>query len=256
VNYIIYDLEFNQKDKSSNENKTDSIMENMLNLPFEIIQIGALKLDADFQTISTFNSLIKPTVHKHIHPHIESLTKITNKKIALCKYFPDVYEDFLEFIGNEEIILCVWGIVDIKELIRNLKFYNFPISNISKYIDVQKYASKHLNTPNKARIGLKNAIELLNIPINGEFHDAFNDAHYTAKIFKHIYNTEIIEPSTYAFTSSKRAQKPKETIDIASLIRQFEKLYNRKMTEEEISMIRLAYIMGKTRQFTKDSSAT
>lgn len=254
MHYIIYDLEFNQKDNRSDENNTDLAMKNIPDIPFEIIQIGALKLDDVFQTVSTFNSLIKPTVYKSIHPHVESLTQITDEKIAFCRYFPDVYKDFLEFIGDEEITLCVWGIVDIKELIRNLKFYNFPILNISKYIDVQKYASKHLKTLNKSRIGLRNAIELLNIPINGEFHDAFNDAYYTAEIFKLIYNNEIIKPSVYTSAPPKRISKPKEDIDIISLIHQFEKMYNREITEEEKSIIKLAYIMGRTGQFIKNGN--
>lgn len=259
VNYIIYDLEFNQKDYSSKDidDKFDKYeMKNASKMPFEIIQIGAIKLNENFETISTFNSLIKPTVYKTIHPRVEDLTKISDSKVASCKYFIDVYKDFLDFIGEDEVILCVWGIVDIKELIRNLKFYNLPTSYISKYIDIQKYASKHLHAPRKTRIGLRTAIELLNITINGEFHDAFNDAYYTAEIFKHIYDNDIIKPSIYTFTPPKRISQPKETIDITSLFYQFEKMYNREMSEEEKSMIKLAYMMGKTRQFVIEDSAS
>ncbi len=38
-------------------------------------------------------------------------------------------------------------------------------------------------------------------------------------------------------------------IDFVSLIKQFEKMFNREMTKEEKSIIKLAYIMGKTNQF-------
>ena len=51
LKYIIFDLEFNQSC-----NKEDKVLQ----LPFEKIQIGALKLDENFKTISTFNKLIKP----------------------------------------------------------------------------------------------------------------------------------------------------------------------------------------------------
>lgn len=250
MNYIIYDLEFNQKNNTSSskndliENKIDC----SVNMPFEIIQIGAIKLNENFETLSTFNALIKPTLYKTIHPYVENLTQITDCKVALCKTFVDVYNDFLEFLENDEIILCVWGMVDIKELIRNLKFYNLSTSKFSKYIDIQKHASKYLKAPNKSRIGLRHAIELLNIPISGEFHDAYNDAYYTAEIFKLIYNKNI-KPSVYIPIPPKRISKPKEKIDMARLINQFEKMYNREMSEEEKNIIKLAYIMGKTRQF-------
>lgn len=249
MTYIVYDLEFNQKNNISN----NYIIENELNIssvdmPFEIIQIGALKLNKDFETISTFNSLIKPTLYTTIHPYVENLTQITDDKVALCKNFIDVYKDFLEFLGNDEIILCVWGMADIKELIRNLKFYKLPTSIFSKYIDIQKHTSQHLKAPNKSRIGLKKAIELLDIPITGEFHDAYNDAYYTAEVFKLIYN-EHIKPSIYTPISPKRISKPKEKIDMDGVIDQFQKMYNREMSDEEKTIIKLAYMMGKTRQF-------
>lgn len=244
--YIIYDLEFNQK---NNDLIEDEIPQSN-NIPFEIIQIGAIKLNENFEIISNFNTLIKPTIYKSIHPFVENLTNITDVQVSSCRNFPAVYEDFLNFIGNDETILCVWGIVDIKELIRNVKFYSLSASKISKYIDVQKYASKHLNSAKNSRIGLKNAIELLNISINGDFHDAYNDAYYTSEIFKAIYNPKI-KPSVYASTPSRRAIQTKEIVDTASLIMQFEKMYSRDMTEEEKAIIKLAYYMGKTRQFIK-----
>ena len=52
MNYIIYDLEFNQP-----LSKDNSISD----LTFEIIQIGALKLNENLEVISTFNKLVKPT---------------------------------------------------------------------------------------------------------------------------------------------------------------------------------------------------
>jgi len=251
MNYIIYDLEFNQKNHNATEpinNTPETEIINSTSLTFEIIQIGAVKLDENFQTISTFNTLIKPTVYKLIHPVVENLTKITDAKVASCKDFVHVYEDFLKFIGNDEITFCIWGVVDIKELVRNLKFHNLSTSYVPKYFDVQKYASKYLKAPEKSRIGLRNAIELLNIPIEGEFHDAFNDAYYTAEVFKLIHN-ENIKPMIYTPAPTRRISQPKEKIDTFSLINQFEKMYNREMSEEEKSIIKLAYMMGKTRQF-------
>lgn len=258
MNYIIYDLEFNQKNNLSidinqssievNNNPTETEVINSYNMPFEIIQIGALKLNENFETISTFNALIKPTIYKNIHPFVENLTKITDDMVASCKDFVYVYKDFLQFIGDDEIILCVWGATDIKELVRNLNFHNLSTSYVPKYFDIQKYASKHLKAPGKSRIGLRNAIELLNIPIEGEFHDAFNDAYYTAEVFKLIHNDNI-KPMIYTPAPPRRISVPKEKIDTFSLINQFEKMYNREMSEEEKSIIKLAYMMGKTRQF-------
>ncbi len=246
MNYIIYDLEFNQEYPSNKSIKTD----NYLKLPFEIIQIGALKLNEDFKTISTFNTLVKPTLYPTIHPYIEDLTKINNEQLNLSNSFPKVFKDFIRFIGEDTLIFCVWGTTDIKELLRNIEFHKLSTSLIPKeYIDIQLHTSKHVNSPNSSRIGLSNAVKLLNIPIKSEFHDAFNDAYYTSEVFKNIYTTNI-KPIVYTPTRPKREKVYKYKLNTTSLINQFEKIYNREMSEEEKSIIKLAYTMGRTHQFT------
>ncbi|MDR5587094.1 MULTISPECIES: 3'-5' exonuclease [Clostridium] len=242
MNYIVYDLEFNQQQsKDANASK----------LTFEIIQIGALKLNNDLEITSTFNRLVKPTIHTEIHPYIENLTKITTAMVNLHNYFPDVYNDFVNFISDEEFTLCIWGTSDIKELMKNIKFHNLSsIDNFKKYIDVQKIASKYIKTPKGTRVGLRSAVEFFNIPIKEDFHDAFNDAYYTAEIFKKLYTPEI-EASTYNNISTKRISKPKQDVNTKGLFAQFEKMYNKKMSEEEKSIIKLAYNMGRTNQFLK-----
>ena len=245
MNYIIYDLEFNQKSTDiSNVESTNS------SLPFEIIQIGALKLNENFETISTFNTLIKPTVHTTILPFIENLTGITDSKVRSYQTFPQVYENFIRFVRDDEMVFCVWGTVDIKELLRNIKFHHLPaLPNFKFYIDVQHYACQYLKVPKGFRIGLKNTVERLNISSKNEFHDAFNDACYTSEVFKIIYDDTVIPMAYTPSASPRRVCKPKEIVDEKALIKQFEKMYSREMSEEEKSIIKLAYSMGKTKQF-------
>lgn len=243
MNYIIFDLEFNQQhpDDIKDDNKPE--------LLFEIIQIGALKLDSKFNTISTFNHLIKPNIHTKIHPYVENLTKITEDELNKSLDFKNVYNEFIKFIGNNDSILVVWGISDIKELLKNIEFNKLSISPIpQKYIDIQSYATKLFKLPKGQKIGLKKAVENLNITVDGEFHDAFFDAHYTTEVFKSIYNKKIT-PKIYNKTLQKRPKVKKEKLDSNALINEFEKIYNRKMSKEEIQIIRLAYFMGKTKQF-------
>ncbi|CDM69027.1 Exonuclease family protein [Clostridium bornimense] len=195
MNYIIYDLEFNQRYPKEME----PISNNINTYPFEIIQIGAIKLNESLEIIDTFNSLIKPTMYPIIHPFIEELTNITNSKVSSCKLFKEVYNDFLNFIGTDDNVFCVWGTTDLKELFKTLEFYDIPYNlGPEKYIDIQSYASRYFNIPSGSKIGLKNATALLNIENPLEFHDAFNDAYYTAKIFMKIYNNDI-RPAYYTY---------------------------------------------------------
>lgn len=255
MNYIVYDLEFNQKyipKDATDKNHKISINNNnndIAQLPFEIIQIGAIKLNENLEIISEFNELIRPIVHTNINPYVENITKINNDMLANCDIFSNVYKRFLNFIGNEEAILCVWGKADIKEFLRNIKFNSLPTSLFpSKYIDVQKHTSKIFNLSKGTQIGLKTAVKLLNIDFQDNFHDAFYDALYTYKVYKKIYNPSIT-PKIY--NDSNRVSKPKIKMDTDALFNQFSKMYNKQLTDREKSMIKTAYNMGKTGQFMK-----
>lgn len=257
--YIVIDLEFNQ-DFSSSQDKLSitSTDENNLkpdNLPFEIIQIGAIKLDSNFNTISTFNRYIKPTVYPKISSFISDLTGITTEQLTEEETFPSVFNAFKEFIGDINSIFCIWGMSDMKELFRNASYHKFNIDLIPKmFINIQPYASIYLGLPPTKLLRLQYTIEALAIPLTGEFHNALYDAYYTAEIFKKIYNESMI-PITYTPNYVKpKSRPPKRIIDIETLFQQFEKMYNRAMTEEEKEIILLAYKMGKTHQFLKEVS--
>ena len=56
MEYIVLDLEWNQ----SNTGKEDAVEK----LPFEIIEIGAIKLNNERVMVSEFNELIKPQVYQ------------------------------------------------------------------------------------------------------------------------------------------------------------------------------------------------
>lgn len=242
MNYIVFDLEFNQayKDKSSTNSKC----------PFEIIQIGAVKLNENFDTIAVFDRLIKPEVYTELNPFVKSITRISEDKLKLSKPFKDIYFEFIDFFKSDRSILCVWGLADIKEFFRNVDYYKLSTELIPReYINLQAYASKFFNCPTGTNISLSSTVELLNITLNNEFHNAYNDALYTAEIFKKLYNRNFIIKK-YEPDKKNQLNKPKKNkIDFVNLYKQFEKMFNRPITDDEKQIIKLAYMMGKTNQF-------
>lgn len=248
MNYIVFDLEFNQQhpDDISGDNIKPPLL-------FEIIQIGAIKLNNKFQVIDSFNYFIKPNLYTKLHPYVENLTKINIDTLNESLDFKTVYNKFIKFIGDGDYTLVVWGDSDINELFKNIEFNSLSFSSISKkYIDIQSDATKLFKLPKGQKVGLKKAVEMLNINIEGDFHDAYYDAHYTCEVFKSIFNKNI-KPKKYIKPSAKRDKVKKEKLDSKALISEFEKIYKRQMTKEEIEIIRLAYFMGKTKQFISKS---
>ncbi len=138
MEYIIFDLEFNQGfDKKLNKTVSNE------KCPFEIIQIGAIKLDSKFNIIDTFNSYVKPTIYKDIHPFISRMTNIKNSDFNDSPTFPEVYNNFIKFISSQDPILCVWGAGDLKELYRNINYHKLPSNSYLNLILI--YNNMHLN---------------------------------------------------------------------------------------------------------------
>lgn len=190
MSYIVLDLEFNQG-YDFEKNKTLNIIPQCR---FEIIQIGAVKLNNNFEVIDKINLYIKPILYKEIHPYVKKITGLNEEFLKDKPIFKENYHEFKNFVGeDEDTIYCVWGPSDLRALYRNMEYYKLLEDYlILKYIDVQALATTYLNFNKGSKIGLKHAIELFKLPIDEQFHDALNDAKYTADIFKKIGNTNTI----------------------------------------------------------------
>jgi len=245
--YIVFDLEFNQDIPSLQDfDRRES------HYPFEIIQIGAVKLDLNFHTVATFNRYIKPTIYKKISPFITELTGITTEQLQVEEPFPAVFKAYLKFIEDTDSVFCTWGMSDMKELFRNTEDHQLSSKFLPRmYINLQPYVSTLLDFPPKTLVRLQHAVEALNIPLTFPFHNAIHDAYYTAELFKKTFNSsfqpKLYDPSFVALRPRQRKRK----LDTEELLQQFEKMFSRTMTDEEQELILLAYKMGKTNQFLK-----
>lgn len=175
MNYIILDLEWNQGSEEEHNEVKD--------FPFEIIDIGAIKLNSKRNMTSEFNQLIKPQVYLKMHTITSKLIHLHMRDLMKGNPFSEVMREFLDWCG-ENYIFCTWGPADLLELQRNMAYYGMePLSNKSiRYLDVQKLFSISYED-RKIRRTLEYAVNYLAIEKDIPFHRAFSDAYYTAKVF-------------------------------------------------------------------------
>ena len=131
MNYIVFDLEWNQN--PDGRRHPDS------RLPFEIIEIGAVKLNEKREIVDTFQCLIKPKVYHWIHDSIHEVIHVDYHELEKGIPFPRAIRRFLEWCG-EEYRFFTWGDQDVMELQRNMKYYNLLklMPGPVHYYDVQK----------------------------------------------------------------------------------------------------------------------
>ena len=184
MDYVIFDLEWNQ----SPEGKKYSNRR----LPFEIIEIGAVKLNERKETVDTFHRLIKPQVYNWIHNSIREVIRVNYKDLETGTPFPQAVREFIEWCGDDWHF-CTWGNQDVMELQRNMKYYELlhllpgPVA----YYDIQKLFSSCFED-GESRRSLEYAIDFLGIKKGDDFHRAFADAFYTAKVLAFMENKKIL----------------------------------------------------------------
>ncbi len=181
MNYIIMDLEWNNSYLKS--------AEKFIN---EIIEIGAVKLDDELNTVDTFSELVKPVVSKKLRSRIKNLTHITNEDVRHGRPFGNVVNDFKEWVGNDAVIMT-WGDTDIRTLQTNFKYFinTKNIDFITRYVDLQRFCQCFINMENIQQAGLSYAAECLEIdPEKYPHHRALDDSLLSAECFKKVFDAE------------------------------------------------------------------
>ena len=179
MTYIVLDLEWNQpiSYQSSTFRKVgDKLM-------FEMIQIGAVKLDANLNPGEAISIPIAPTHYVRIHPRIRRMTGLDSETLAGAPAFREALQQFASWCGDDYTLLT-WGIDDVSVLYQNIHFFHCEDIVLPPLCDIQRLFSTVHNL--KDRSGLKTAMELVNITPDDtmSFHNALNDAWYTALVFK------------------------------------------------------------------------
>lgn len=179
MNYIVFDLEWNQSNTG--------LEEEVASLPFEIVEIGAVRLNQDGAATGEFSALIKPQVYREMHQITGKLIHLNMRELENGRPFVQTAEGFLEWCGKEPYLFCTWGSLDLTELQRNMKFYHMPplAEGPLAFLDVQKLFSIAFED-GRSRRALEHAIDFLEISKEIPFHRALSDACYTARILEKI----------------------------------------------------------------------
>lgn len=158
----------------------------------EIIEIGIVLCDADYNIIYEWSSLVKPKVNKNLSGFCKRLTRITQEEIDIALDFVDVMKIFQsDFetkygISTNALIWCSWGDWDLKCLVNNCERNSIQLpfgghKNLrSVYVD-----KKNDGVNNKC--GLREVYRKENIGELPKHHRALIDAVAAAKIAKLLH---------------------------------------------------------------------
>ncbi|WP_426448985.1 exonuclease domain-containing protein [Paenibacillus sp. S-38] len=182
MQYIIYDLEFTV------QRKQHQIA--------EIIEIGAVRVketDGTAAIVDTFQTFVKPTKQPTLTPSTVSFTGIKQEDVAGAPQFREAVKAFTEWIGEEDYYLCSWGPDDKMQLLRQTRELQMELDWIRNHNNLQSQYSRMINPEVYKQVGLKRALEIEEIVLQGQQHRALDDAYNTAQVFVKRYSTFRLE---------------------------------------------------------------
>ena len=177
MKYIVVDLEWNQPlsfDSKVYRQVGDKLI-------FEMIQIGAVKVNEQMVVEDSISIPICPTHYIKIHPRIKKMTQLGSEELAGAPQFLEAMDQFAAWCG-EDYTLLTWGCDDVSVLKQNMDFFGCDVQ-LPPLCDIQRLFADVNGT--KERKGLKVAMEMLDIQPDADryFHNALHDAYYTALVF-------------------------------------------------------------------------
>lgn len=183
MNYVVMDLEWNQCPQGKDRENP--------RLPFEIIEIGAIKLNENKEEIGRFQEVIRPLVYRKLHYRTKEVIPLRQEEFNGARTFSPVVRDFFKWCG-EDCKFVTWGSLDLNELQRNMDYYRIknPLPQPLFYYDLQKMFSI-LYDDGKSRIALEDAVDYLQLEKPIPFHRAFDDTYYTAEVMKRMDLSEV-----------------------------------------------------------------
>ena len=224
MNYIVFDLEWNQCPYGKGQENE--------RIPFEIIEIGAVKLNNDKHIVDQYHVLIQPRVYKKMHFRTKEIIQLDMKDLENGTAFYKAIREFLKWCG-EDYCFCTWGNTDLLELQRNMSYYGVLqlLKGPVMYLDVQKLFSIQFED-GESRKSLEYAVDYFQMDKETKFHRALADAQYTGLIMQKI-DDEISD----VYYSIDCYQNPKDKKDeVHVLYPRYEKYISREFDSKEEAM--------------------
>ena len=156
-------------------------------IPFEIIEIGAVKLDEYFKPVNRFSVYVKPKLYPILSGYVAAVTRRMQQSMKFGLSFPDAARSFRDFCGDD-FIFCTWSDSDISTLKMNLDYFGLAALMPPQSLDVQ-YLFDALIERSGMQRSIEYAIDFLRIHKNQPFHQAVTDAHYTGRILSEVVST-------------------------------------------------------------------
>ena len=190
--YVVYDLEMCKVPKGEKREEFGSRQ--------ELIQIGAVMLDEDFNAVDSFMTYVAPRFG-FIDSFIEKLTGITSANTENAPSTEEALNAFLSWIPGDAILVS-WSENDPIQIYHEIDGKHIELPRLETLLDESldcQWGFEEKIGATRA-YGLSDALSITGIDCNNGAHDALIDARNTAMLFAKINLEPELQMSKYYLT--------------------------------------------------------
>lgn len=152
----------------------------------EIIEIGAVKI-VDGKIVSEYDSFVKPVKTPILTDFCKELTTIRQEDVDSAKEFPEVFRDFLNWIGTSDFILMSWGFYDKNQFMHDCWQHGLDYKWIKKHNNIKlEFAKKY----HCRQCGMDRALRMIGLDLIGTHHRGIDDAKNIARIYLEMHKED------------------------------------------------------------------
>lgn len=168
----------------------------------EIIQIGAVKLDSNYQLTDRFSLNVRPELNQ-IMPHITNLTGIRQEDVddaPLLKEAIDIFARWIEEGAEKEgrkIRIYAWSNSDWRQFSGECRLKGLEIpSCFNRWMDFQRVYTRLMGLSRRSPLSLTNALGASEGTFSGSQHSAVADAENSASLLTLVKDKEAFAERT------------------------------------------------------------
>ena len=155
----------------------------------EIIEIGAVLLDAAFTVVDEFQRFVRPVRHPRLTEFCTRLTSITQADVDRAPRFPAAIAALVEWLGERfsRTVFCSWGDYDRKQLLQDCQYHGIDYPMPARHLNLKELFAKARGL--QRRLGMAKALEQAGLPLQGAHHRGIDDARNIARLLPLVFGT-------------------------------------------------------------------
>lgn len=201
MNYLVIDLEMCKVPKHYRNKK--------YKYANEIIQVGAVLLDEEYEIIGRINQYVHPE-YGVIDHFISNLTGIQNTQVKHAPCLKEVLKHMIDWLGDREYKVYAWSDSDYSQLQHEIKSKEIEDPNIEEFMVSDRWTDYQAVFGERfdflRAVSLEEALNCCDIEVVGRLHDGLDDAVNTAKLIKTLEQNEnfVLRNSIEEFTTDSK----------------------------------------------------